>query len=252
MHCLNTEIQKCVDKDERLELMFSYFKKLKAKVDEILLFGPCNNAIAEETANAYYYKKQCQNKGSLFPVRYSKKELQALPAVIANKLSQSDDRLKTQGTTLNTFKEYFKRAYLYGTGTCEYYAIVGAYFLATEFDVSMSIETLYSTETHTYIRVHTTPEYIVDFWGELVCEYNDTLSWNEFFGEFPRNSTSETKTNIHFSESSQLIGLGKDIFSEQNEQQRLSILQQVKLLVAREHSSEVVPEELQHFSPITV
>lgn len=120
---------------------------------------------------------------------------------------------------------------------------MGAYFLATEFDVSMSIETLYSIETHTYIRVHTTPEYIIDFWGGLVCEYNDTVSWNEFFGEFPRNETTTTKINIHFSDGSQLLDFGADIFSEHNKVMRANILEQVKILVAKEQPSEVTEKE---------
>lgn len=232
MTSLNSLLKSYNSDDDKMNFMFDVFKTVKKKVDAVLLFGPCNNKDAEEASNVYYNKKNWK-KNTLFSVKYQSNELKALPAVIANSLRPKDT---TQINLLPSvlYKLYLQNAYLFGTGTCELYAVVGAYFLATEFDLDLSIETLYSNESHTYIRVHTEPEYIMDFWGSMACEYKDTLSWNEFFGEqFIRNKNSSTQKEIQLN-SKELLNMGEDVFSEKNTLQRTRFINKVNKLVLQE------------------
>lgn len=134
------------------------------------------------------------------------------------------------------YEDYLRRAYLFGTGTCEFFSIVGAYFLAREFDVRLSIETICSNESHTYIRLHTNPEYILDFWGEMVCKYDDNISWNEFFGlAYVRNGSTEFRQEIQLT-STQLIEMGARVFSNDNEIIRQNMIGRVRLMMAQELS----------------
>ncbi|WP_131781249.1 hypothetical protein [Legionella gresilensis] len=239
---LQVELNAYIETLDKLEVMSEYFTRLKKKVDKVLLFGRANSPIAERVASLYYINND-RNKNQFFPVNYSQSELDVLPAVIADSLRLSDKEQRNVQKTIEPFarySKYFENAYLYGTGTCETYAIVGAYFLMVEFvDVELSIETLYSDQSHTYIRVHTTPEYIFDFWGNFLCEYTDTPTWNECVGEcYPRNDKSRTKTVITFSDREQLITLGNDIFSEKNKERRLKIFNQVERLLDKEYQFE--------------
>ncbi|STX27972.1 Uncharacterised protein [Legionella beliardensis] len=232
---LNAELNTFTDKEDQLDFMSDVFAKLKEEVDQVLLFGRSNSPTAERVANL----NGNINKNQFFPINYSKEELAVLPAVIANSLRFSDEEQKTEqkpSEPLLRYAKYFADAYLYATGTCENYAIVGAYMLAAEFmDVELSIETLYSDQSHTYIRIHTTPEYIFDFWGDFVCEYTDTLTWNECAGRhYPRNETSYTKIDITFANRNELINLAEDVFTEKNNERRLKILDQVTTLIEKE------------------
>ncbi|WP_419420519.1 hypothetical protein ACNVED_04250 [Legionella sp. D16C41] len=240
MSKLQAELNSYADNIDKFEFIYKCFTRLKEKVDKVLLFGKSNSPTAEKTADLYYKNN---NRNQFFPINYSQRELDVLPAVIADNLRFNDEDLQAGQQTSEPyalFFKYFKDAYLYGTGTCENYAIVGAYMLATEFsDIKLSIETLYSDQSHTYIRVHTTPEYIFDFWGDFVCEYTDTLTWNECAGEFfPRNNQSSTETNIIFLNRAQLINLAENIFSEENEKRRLNIINQVNTLLNKEQQLE--------------
>ncbi|STX52059.1 Uncharacterised protein [Legionella busanensis] len=239
MSKLKTELNSFIDKLDKLDFMSECFARLKEKVDEVLLFGKANSPIAERVVSLYCTNSN-NNKNQFFPVNHSRKELDVLPAVIADSLRFFDKEQRNLQKIIEPFSlysKYFEDAYLYGTGTCENYAIVGAYFLMAEFDdIELSIETLNSDQSHTYIRVHTTPEYVFDFWGDFLCEYTDTPTWNECVGElYPRNDKSHTKINITFSNREQLINLGEDIFSKKNEEQRLKIINQVEILLDKEY-----------------
>lgn len=217
--------------DEKQEFIYEVFTCIKSRVKEILSFDPCNNQIAHKAVATYYYNRQQNN---FFPVNYRKDELEALPAVIANILCLEADSKQRPADTLDLFERYFASGYLYGTGTCEVFAIIGAYILATEFDVKLSIETIYSNESHTYIRLHTNPEYIFDFWATMTCQHDDQLSWNEFFGEqYIRDEQAVLKTELVLN-SEQLIEMGKSVFTEHNERLRVDIHNLVQERVYKE------------------
>ena len=233
MSALNSMLKSFDNNDDKLDYMYSIFTSIKRKVDAVLLFGPSNSPIAEQATNTFYNKKHFKN--SLFPVTYTKKEIAVLPAVIATRM-QLEEKSENVSPS-EKYESYLKRAYLYGTGTCELFSIVGAYFLATEFDVEVTIETIMSNNTHTYIRLNTNPEYIMDFWATMFCEYDNSREWNDFFGlEYIRNKDSEFKKEIQLN-STELIALGNRIFTEKNTELRLKIINDVSAEVQKELST---------------
>ncbi len=237
---LNALLQSCTTDSEKIDFMYDEFIKLQSKVEEVLLFGPSNNDAAEE-AKKVFYQREKQGQGSFFSGQYTNKERLALPAVIAQSLSLATESQIIESPA-EQYESYLKSAYLYGAGTCEYYAIVGAYFLAVEFNVDLSIETIYSHESHTYIKLHTSPEFIMDFWSPMLCQHNDTVSWNEFFGfRYIRNSSSEIKENIQFNRE-ELLALGARVFSEQNRELRLQIIDKVVLRAQQESAVKTSDE----------
>ncbi|KTD34029.1 hypothetical protein [Legionella israelensis] len=213
-------ILESLQNDEKADFLASLFATLQKEVNDILKFGACNNEIAEKTANVYYTRK----KNKFFAVHYKKDEMAALPAVIANDLCLTDSH--TSKTDID-YKEILREAYLYGTGTCQSFAIVGAYVLAKKYEVNLSIETIFSYESHTYIRLHTQPEYIFDFWSPVACAYDDTINWNESVNyAYIRNSKVDYKTDI-FLDSRQLIEMGSIIFTAENQNRRESNIKKV-------------------------
>ncbi|MCL9683853.1 hypothetical protein [Legionella maioricensis] len=227
---------------KKVDFMYEQFLRLKEKVDEVLLFGPCNSDAAEEAKKVYYSRRDKQGQRPFFSPQYRKDKLDALPAVIASSLSLSTAP-QTMGKPAEVYEHFFKLAYLYGTGTCEFYAIVGAYFLATEFDVELSIETIYSEQSHTYIRLHTSSEFAMDFWSPMLCLYTDTISWNEFFGSrYMRDAGSEIKQHIRLNKE-ELLAMGKRVFSEENTELRLHLIEEVLLLVRQESGTEASDKE---------
>lgn len=234
---LNAKLQSYTAEYKKVDFMYEQFTQLKEKVDEVLLFGPCNNEEAEKAKKAYYSRRDKQGQYQFFSPEYTQEELKALPAVLASSLSLSADS-KTMTEPAAVFEHFLKSAYLYGTGTCEVYSIVGAYFLATEFEVELSIETIYSDQSHTYIRLHTSPEFAMDFWSPMLCLYTDTVSWNEFFGsQYMRNSNSDIKQNIRLNRE-ELLAMGERIFSEENTKRRLKIIDEVVLTVQQESAGK--------------
>ena len=223
MASLNTLLQACSDNNEKLEFMYKFFEQIKIKVDEVLTFGAYNSAAAIRTRNKYVEPMELAGRNRFFKAHFEVSDLQVIPAILAgNKLFETEP--KSMANTLEqNYEELLKIGYLYGTGTCEIFAIVGAYLMALEFDLDLSLETLYSDSSHTYIRVHTNPEYVIDFWGPMLCVYDDTVSWNEFFGQdLMRNEKATIKTDVKFN-SDQLIALGHKIFTQDNLAQRLII-----------------------------
>jgi hypothetical protein len=226
--------------DEKHEFMNEVFIRIKTRVDEVLSFGPCNNQIAEKANSVYYYNRKQTN---FFPVNYRKDEREALPAVIANILCLDAVSKQRPPETQDLFERHFASGYLYGTGTCEVFAIIGAYILATEFDVELSIETIYSNASHTYIKLHTNPEYIFDFWATMMCQHDDQLSWNEFFDEsYIRDEQAVLKTEIVLN-SGQLIEMGKSVFTEHNERLRVDIHNLVQERVSKETNQLVLKDK---------
>jgi len=213
---LDTVLQSITNPHEKTDFMERLFVQLNSRVQQILLFGPCNNSAAKKASNIYFQGKE----NRLFPIKSQGQDLDALPAIIANLLTPN------RNLYLNDFEKYLKISFLYGTGTCEFFAIVGAYILATEFNVSLSIETAFADESHTYIRLHTTPEYIFDFWSQMACEYSDTVTWNETLGPTMLRKNSELKINARYS-SDELIAMGNKVFTEENQLLRLKIIQDV-------------------------
>jgi hypothetical protein len=227
---------------QKVDFMYELFTQVQEKVDVVLLFGPCNNASAEKGKRTYYSRREKQGQSSFFSVQYSNDELDVLPAVIASSLSLSVDPV-TMNESVEAYEHFLKSAYLYGTGTCEVYAIVGAYFLATELDVDLSIETIYSDQSHTYITLHSNPEFIMDFWSPMLCLHSDTVTWNEFFGsQYMRNSSSDIKQNIRLNKEG-LLAMGERVFSEENTVRRLQIIEKVRLAVQKESTVENVSEK---------
>jgi len=236
---LNTLLQKCASDDERDDFIDGLFEILKKKVNAVLLFGPCNNEVAEKADSTYYYKKQ--NQDSFFSIHYQEDELAVLPAVIAN-TKRPKGKLKDKSVA-EVYQAFLKDCYLYGTGTCQHYAILGAYFLAKEFEVELSIETIFSSKSHTYIRLHTNPEYVMDFWSPMFCEYDNTTEWNEFFGStYMRNKDSTYRQDLKLT-STQLTTMSSGIFSETNKKQRLAMIEEVMAEAEKERALDQ-PEEL--------
>ncbi|KTD51288.1 hypothetical protein [Legionella quateirensis] len=227
MATLNTLLQTCSDNDEKLEFMFDSFERIKIKVDEVLTFGAFNSAEVIRARNKYVEQMKMAERNRFFRAHFEEADLQAIPAILAGyKIFEDDSKSITSSPELH-YEELFKIGYLYGTGTCEIFSIVGAYFMALEFELDLSLETLYSDSSHTYIRVHTNPEYIIDFWGPMLCFYDDTVSWNEFFGQdLLRNEKATIKKHVTFN-SEQLIQLGHKIFTQDNLAQRSIIHKEI-------------------------
>ncbi|WP_298627910.1 hypothetical protein [uncultured Legionella sp.] len=201
--------------------MYELFNRIQIRVSEILIFGPCNSKAAQNASNVYYANQQKQQHFRLSP--YTADECKALPAVIANTLCPRAENKQKLLSAQEHFEQFFTNGYVYGTGTCEVFSIIGAYILATEFDFELSIETIYSHQSHTYIRLHTEPECIFDFWAIMMCRYNDTVSWNEFFGEqFIRNTEAVYKTDLILT-SQQLIEMGQRVIIPHNKALRTII-----------------------------
>lgn len=246
MPSINALLDNYSTPDEKHELMYEIFNDIKNRVNELLSFGPCNNQVAQHACSVYYYNHQ--KKNNFFPVDYTLHECKALPAVIANILSLETAKKQTPSSALEMFEQYFTSGYLYGTGTCEVFAIIGAYILATKFDVTLSIETIYSNESHTYIRLHTTPEYIFDFWGAMMCPYDDQIAWNEYFGEqFIRNAGANFETDLVLN-NKQLIEMGQRVLSDQNEHLRAHIHDLVQDRVSIETKQVLLKDKLTSLS----
>lgn len=246
MPSINSLLDKCSTPDEKHELMHEIFNNIKNRVNELLSFGPCNNQMAQYACSAYYYNHQKRNNFS--PIEYSLDECKALPAVIANILSLEKEKKQIPPSAQERFEQYFASGYLYGTGTCEVFAIIGAYILATEFDVKLSIETIYSNESHTYIRLHTTPEYIFDFWGAMICPYDDQISWNEYFGEqFIRDEGANFETELVLN-NKQLIDMGQRVLSDQNVRLRAHIHHLVQERVSIETKQVILKDKVTSLS----
>ena len=220
------------DSDKRSEFMCDLFDTLKKEVDAILLFGSCNNIKTTEASNAYYYRKR--NKPTAFSCYYTQSELMHLPPVIANEIRLTECSNYQIKIPRERYSDYLKMAYLYGTGTCEFFAIVGAYVLSQRYEINLSIETIYSEESHTYIRVHGVQEYILDFWGGMVCDYSDDITWNEFFGMlYARNNKSSIKNEISLNERD-LRTLGEEVFTNAHLQKREQVIAKVQERVQQE------------------
>lgn len=223
---LNDILQDYTTEMDREDFLWQLFKHIESEIKKILTFGPCNSDIAEKTATKYYAKRDITRPHRFFSTKYLRDETQSLPAVIANiHLLRANKRL--DGSAQERFIKHLQDGFIYGTGTCEVYSIVGAYVLAQHYDVSLSIETIYSSESHTYIRLHTSPEYIFDFWGQLMCNYTDTLSWNEFHGErYLRNHTSRVQHDISF-QTSELLVMQHHVLNDEVRTQRERVIREV-------------------------
>ncbi|KTD35326.1 hypothetical protein Lmor_0773 [Legionella moravica] len=228
MPSLNTLLKTCSNKNEKLDLISEVFERIKLKVDEVLIFGACNSEVAIRARTRYFEQKELATRNHFFKDNSENTGLKAIPLIVSH---YPIFEIPPQSMTTSPEQYYealLKTGYLYGTGTCEIFSIVGAYFMALEFDLELSLETLYSDSSHTYIRVHTDPEFIIDFWGPMFCVYGDTVSWNEFFGQdLMRDEKATIKTEVAFS-SEQLIDLGNKIFTPDHLAQRLLIHQEIE------------------------
>lgn len=230
---LAKELQSYEDYEEKHEFIFNLYERIREKVAEILVFGPCNNNVANHSSNAYYFKKS--NRARLFSVVFSEDDCKGLSAVIANHYF-CEFNMPPNMSPMDQYEWSFKNAFIYGTGTCEQFAIVGAYFLALEYEVEVSIETIVSDETHTYIRIHTDPEVIMDFWGSFSCFYNDSITWNECLdSQFHRKKGVSYREELRVN-SSQLIDMGTRIFTPENQLIRADMLEKVRAEAEQERA----------------
>lgn len=240
---LNELLQSKTDKLEKLEFIQDLFDKLSKQVNQILPFGPSNGSLAEKIAPFYYNR----NSPRFFAFKYQKEELEALSAVVAYDLYAQTTHSKTvkQQTDVTQvhsfdFEEYMQSAFLYGTWTCEFFAVIGAYCLALEYDVELSIETIFSNESHTYLRLHTDPEYIFDFWSSMSCEYTDNITWHEVLGEPYKRKNAEYKTDMTLN-SAQIIEMAERIFTKENEAFSTQIINKVECKVSSFLHTQSVP-----------
>lgn len=209
--------------EEKFEFLYKLFLEINAEVKQILLYGPCNTPRVQKANNLCHALK---NQGKFFPIHFQKNELSALPTVFAQNLLYSapnEDKEKAE----DIYENYLQLAQQYGTGTCEFFSIVGAYLLAKKFDINLSIETIFSRESHTYIRLHTQPEYILDFWAEMVCEYHDEITWLEVLGPDYHLKDATYKTELTL-RSNDLIAMGERVFTETNARIRSETLDYIK------------------------
>ena len=216
---LNLLLSSMENDDEKMDLMGELFNKIEEQVRQILLFGPSNTPQTERAAFIYHDSR----KRKFFPAQYRKVELEALPAVIANSFYYAEHEC---GAAFD-LQESMRAAFLYGTGTCECFSAVGVYLLAKEYDVKLSIETIFSNESHTYIRLHTQPEYIMDFWSSMLCTYSDNATWNEILGDtYPRSKEARYQTDTTLN-STQLLEIGAQVFTEGNTTRRVALIEAV-------------------------
>lgn len=231
--------------EEKLEFLYNLFQDLNTELKKILIFGPCNTALAHKTNDLYHFFKR---RNTFFPIHLQNDELAILPTVFAqnqlyaNEVIDKDDKKETA----KLYERYLQLALHYGTGTCEFFAIAGAYLLAKKYDINLSIETIFSEESHTYIRLHTHPEYILDFWSEMVCEYNDEITWLEVLGQNYQRRKATYKTELILN-SNELIAMGERIFTEENARIRSQTLHAIKDKVTQfiESIPEITPEKKQ-------
>ncbi|USQ14458.1 hypothetical protein J2N86_03810 [Legionella lytica] len=213
--------------EDKFEFLYGLFLELNAEVKTILSFGPCNTALVQKTDDLFHFLK---NKGTFFPFHLQKDELAIMPTIFAKNLlySAKEDKEKTG----NIYEHYLQLSLQYGTGTCEFFSIVGAYFLAKKYNVALSIETIFSQESHTYIRLYTQPEYILDFWAEMVCEYNDDVTWLEVLGPSYQRRDATYRTDLVLN-SKDLIAMGDRVFTEANASVRSKTLHEIENRVAQ-------------------
>ncbi|WP_133135552.1 hypothetical protein [Legionella rowbothamii] len=235
--------------EEKFEFLYKLFEILNTEVKQILSFGPSNTVQAQKANDLYHFLKDRKN---FFPIQLHKDEFANLPTVFAqnllyaNDLNKADKANKTDKA--NIYEHYLQLALYYGTGTCEFFSIVGAYFLAKKYDINLSIETIFSDESHTYIRLHTNPEYILDFWSEMVCEYDDEVTWLEVLGPNYQRKDATFKTELILN-SNDLIAMGDRVFTEQNARIRLEIQHIIENKVANFLSSNSgISSEKKQFS----
>lgn len=221
MQHLNRLLKSKAPKD-RIVLLESLFKEISVEVDRIMAFGPCNKPLTEDAANVFF-----SNKRGFFKAQYNEEEKAVLPAVIANHLMLNQNK-DSDADAYAAYQEKLLRAYLYATGTCESFSILGAYLLALKYEVDLSIETIITQGAHTYIRLHTKPEFIFDFWSPTFGEYKDSISWNESVDyTYRRCPDSEYKTEIVLNQDD-LQRMGRNVFNLENKEMREEISLKVK------------------------
>jgi hypothetical protein len=237
------ELLQTLSEKEQIRHINKLFERITEQVNSILSFGPSNKNIAEKTANVYFYRR----KNKFFLANYTVQEIKTLPAVISSALKFYEPKY-IASSALDEQRNLLKQAFLYATGTCESFAIVGAYYLSLIYDVELTIETIYSRESHTYIRLHTKPEFFLDFWTPSCGLYNNSFQWNTSVdNSYMRTKKSRFHSDISLN-SLQIQELVVEFFNPENILQREIHLAKVHELVSQElASSQKIQESKLNF-----
>lgn len=160
--------------------MYSIFQDVMNDVNACLCFGPCNSKVAEKIKNQSVEPTFSFFRPALPFQPKSTNEHQAAQAIFSYSRLYSYDLGASRNTNdLTHLVSIALQGFLSGTGTCETYAILGAYYLRQKYHFEVSIENIHSHLTHTYLVVHANPDYIFDFWSGILVRHGNWSEWNE-------------------------------------------------------------------------
>lgn len=154
--------------DDIDDLMYDVFDEIKKQLRNVLCFGPSNSILAEKLKSRMLYEPRFFN--------YKPSEENLVNAIRSQQ--KIDDELPPKLGSID-LEEMFLSGFISGTGTCEIFAIVAAVLLCSQYDVEVSIINIHSDLVHTFLKIHTNPAYIFDYWADFMIREYDWTSWNE-------------------------------------------------------------------------
>lgn len=154
--------------------MYDLFEEIKREVHQCLIYGPCNSRAVQKLQYELWQAEASQRAPQI-------KEPHTLSTILARSF-WSKNISSSQTDLLDKLTDIAVQGFISGTGTCEAYAVIGAIFLKRKrlHKVEVSIESIHSDLSHTYLIVHTDEkDYIFDFWSDAVLIKGNWIEWNE-------------------------------------------------------------------------
>lgn len=209
------DAQKSEEAIERL--METVYQDLQTETNQIICLGPQNNASAEKVSSVFYHNRQHPEARLAYP----QASLKSLKAVISSDLLHQHKRYALGEKDLESLAT---EAFLYGTATCQGYAALSAILFAQRFHASLSIYTLSSDESHTFLVLDTNPPYLFDFYSEGLCRMGNWRDYNEMVSYPYRMQDSATLRIDSLYTSQFLCDVGERLFTQENQAKREQFL----------------------------